>query len=104
MRTFSKIVFICNVCFIISAILRIVEYYMRHHGNKNAVAIPLPAVEGTIVVLGFVAIFINVFFLLFVLVNKLRQQERNFSKYLLLFNIVLLPVEIWYFFFSTYIS
>jgi hypothetical protein len=103
MRIFSKIVFICNVCFIISAILRVVELSMRHSGNNNA-AIPLPAIEGTIVVLGFIAIFVNTFFLLYVLVNKLRQQQINFSKYLLWFNIALLPVEIWYFFFSSNIS
>jgi undecaprenyl pyrophosphate phosphatase UppP len=73
---------------------------MRKNGNNNA-AIPLPALEGSIVVLGFIAIFINAFFLLYVLINKLKQQEMNFSKYLLWFNIAVLPVQIWYFFFSS---
>ncbi len=80
--------------------MRLVELSMRKNGNNNA-AIPLPAVEGSIVVLGFIAIFVNGFFLLYVLVNKLKQQQINVSKYLLWFNIVLLPVEIWYFFFSS---
>lgn len=102
MRTFSKIVFICNICFIISAILRIVELSMRQNGNNNA-AIPLPALEGSIVVLGFIAIFVNIFFLIAVLLKKLNRKPIDISKYLLWFNLILLPVEFWYFFFSKFI-
>ncbi len=102
MRTFSRIAFICNICFIISAILRVVELTKRAHGNNNA-AIPLPAVEGTIVILGFIAIFINVVFFLAFLVSKISNKTNSIPKFILWFNILLIPVEIWYSFFSNII-
>jgi hypothetical protein len=99
MRTFSKIAFICNICFIVSAIMRVVELTQRAKGNNNAV-IPLPAVESTIVVLGVVAIFVNVVFLITFLFMKLAKKPLFLSKFLLRFNLFLLPVQIWYFFYS----
>ncbi len=102
MRTFSRIAFICNLCFIVSAIMRVVELTKRAHGNNNA-AIPLPVVEGTIVILGFIAIFVNLIFVIAVLVNKFSKKQLLISNFLLWFNLILFPVEIWYSFFSNII-
>ncbi len=99
MRLFSKIAFLCNICFIVAAMLRLVELGMRSNGNNNAI-IPLPFIEGTIVILGlFISVFLNIFFLISVLFLKISKQPVLFSKFLLWFNIILLPVQIFYFFF-----
>jgi hypothetical protein len=99
MRTFSKIVFICNLCFIVAAILRVVELGIK----KGNAIIPLPAVEGSIVVLGFfVAIILNVIFLGLIIFKKIIKSPINFSPIILWFNVILLPVQIWYSFFKQY--
>ena len=99
MRFFSKIVFICNLCFILSAIMRLVEFGMRKAGNINAV-IPLQAIEGTIVVLGFVAaILFNAAFVFIVLYRKSLRKTLPVHNIILWFNLLLMPVEIWYSFF-----
>ena len=99
MRFFSKIVFICNICFIISAVMRLVEYGMRKNGNLNAV-IPLQAVEGTIVILGFiVALFLNAAFVFIVLFRKSIRKPLPVNNFILLFNLLLFPFQIWYSFF-----
>ena len=61
MRFFTKLVFICNCCFIAAAVLRLVELAKRSSGNYEP-AIQLPALEGTIVVLGYTAILFNSIF------------------------------------------
>ena len=96
MRLFSKIVFICNCCFIISSILRIVEFYKIDGGNKNAV-IPLPALEETIVILGFVvALIINTIFFVVVIYKKIIRKPINISPFIFWFNILLLPIQVFY--------
>ena len=72
---------------------------MRKNGNTNAV-IPLQAVEGTIVILGFVvAILLNAAFVFIVLFRKSIRRSIPVHNYILWFNLFILPVEIWYSFF-----
>ena len=79
--------------------MRLVEFGMRKNGNTNAV-IPLQALEGTIVILGFiVAILLNVAFVFIVLFRKSIRRQIPVQKFILWFNIIMLPVEIWYSFF-----
>jgi hypothetical protein len=99
MKFFSKLVVYCNFAFIATAILRLVEMRMRAKGNKDAL-IPLPFVEGTIVILGTVAIIINLFFLLFIVIKKLTKQPVFVSKVIIWFNVILFFVQVWYHFFS----
>ena len=79
--------------------MRLVEFGMRKNGNTNAV-IPLQAVEGTIVILGFiVAILLNAAFVFIVLFRKSIRRPVSVNKFILWFNILMLPVEFWYSFF-----
>ena len=79
--------------------MRLVEFGMRKNGNTNAV-IPLQAVEGTIVILGFiVAILLNSAFVFIVLFRKSIRKQLPVNKFVLWFNVLILPVEIWYSFF-----
>jgi hypothetical protein len=97
MRIFSKIVFICNLCFIAAALLRIVELGMK----KGDAVIPLPALEGSIVVLGFVlAIILNAIFCAIVVFQKVLKSPINYAAFILWFNVILFPIQIGYFFFQ----
>jgi len=79
--------------------MRLVEFGMRKNGNTNAV-IPLQAVEGTIVILGFiVAILLNSAFVFIVLFRKSIRKALPVNRFILWFNVLMLPVEIWYSFF-----
>ncbi len=79
--------------------MRLVEFGMKKGGNANAV-IPLQAVEGTIVILGFiVAILLNAAFVFIVLYRKSIRKVLLVSNLILWFNLLMLPVEIWYSFF-----
>ena len=79
--------------------MRLVEFGMRKNGNINAV-IPLQAIEGTIVILGFiVAVLLNVAFVFVVLFRKSIRKPIPVNNCILFFNLVLFPVEIWYSFF-----
>ena len=79
--------------------MRLVEFGMRKNGNVNAV-IPLQAIEGTIVIIGFiVAVLLNAAFVFVVLFRKSIRKPIHVNNFILFFNLVLFPVEIWYSFF-----
>lgn len=97
MKFFSKIVFICNICFILSVILRFVELYNKKQSGHENNVIPLPFVEGTLVVLGVFAIFINLFFCLMCTVRWVRKREVFMPKWLLITNAVILLFQFIYY-------
>lgn len=101
MRIFSKIVFIFNACFIVAAIMRLVEMAKRSQGNINA-AIPLQALEGILVLLGYSAIFINLVFVFFSLYWLVSRKFNLQLRWIVLFNLVIFPIQVWYFFFSNF--
>ena len=102
MRFFSRVVFICNICFLVSLVFRLVELGMKKGGNNNAV-IPLPVLEGSIVILGFtVAVILNAAFVFIVLFRKSVRKPLTVGGFLLWFNLILFPVEVWYLFFRPY--
>ena len=75
------------------------EKGMQKNGNPNAV-IPLHWAEASIVVLGFiVAILLNAAFVFIILYRKSIRKPVPVSRFLIWFNLLLLPVEIWYQFF-----
>jgi protein-S-isoprenylcysteine O-methyltransferase Ste14 len=97
LRFFSKIVFICNGCFVASAIFRLMEKDYVSNGNNNAV-IPLQAVEGTLVILGFVAaVILNVIFALLCLIYLLLKKQHNVAKWLVWINLLFLLFQLFYF-------
>ena len=81
--------------------MRLIEMGRRAKGNFDA-AIPFQALEGTLVLLGYGAVFLNFIFLFALLVNQLRCKKANSPGLVILLNLVLLPVQIWYFFFSNF--
>lgn len=98
MRIFSKLVFICNLCFLAAAILRLVEIQQRAQGNLNG-AIPYQPLEATLVILGYGAIFINVIFFVLAAVFFRRPFVQAVSPKTRWFNLLIFPLQVYYFFF-----
>ena len=98
LRFFSKLVFICNLCFIATVILREVENANKKKGNFDG-AIKLQPLQSTIVVLGYSAIIINIILNLLVLVKFLLRKEQQLPKWLIWFNFLILLAQVYYFFF-----
>jgi len=99
MKVFNKLVFLCNICCIIAAIMRLVEISSKAHGNGGISA--LPPVQGIVVVLGYGAIFINLIFVLTFIILSMKGKT-ILPKWITYFNIVMFPLQIWYFFFSKF--
>jgi hypothetical protein len=96
MRFFSKLVVICNLCFIIAVVLRVIENI-----NKKDVAfngyIKLDPLESTFVVLGYGAIIINIIFNGILLILFISKRKPNISNWMIWFNFLLLIIETCYF-------
>jgi hypothetical protein len=97
MRIFSKIVFVCNVCFIISAIMRLVEISAdKVHHASDAVA-PVNPILASVLVLGlYLSFFLNALFLIIFLIKKLAKSPMGIETFILYVNLLMLPIEIWY--------
>lgn len=99
MRFFSKIVVICNICFLIAFAMRFIENSVQSKGSHDAV-IPVPVLEGIIAILGLVvAIIANAAFVFIILFRKSIRKPVNVSPIIIWFNILMLPVQVWYQFF-----
>lgn len=101
MRFFARIVFICNIAFIASAILRFVEIKNSAKGNAN-LALKFQPVESTLVVLGYGAIFLNLFFIIFSIYWVAAKKINFIPRWILLFNLVMFPIQVYYFFYSNF--
>jgi hypothetical protein len=98
MRFFSKITFICNVCFLISIPLRIIENLKFPKGDPNRI-IQLQPLEGTIVILGNpLAIIVNFIFVIISLYWILSGRVKQLPLWIVFFNLVLFPIQVFYFF------
>ncbi len=96
MRFFSKFVFICNVCFLVSACMVFFKLYI----NDTKFPQPLNFVKGTVVILAEFGWILNFIFVLLVLVFLLLRKKLNIPHWLLVFNGAVLLLQIWYFFIS----
>ena len=101
MRFFSKVVFICNCCFIIAVILRWFENTQKKNGNFNG-AIQINSLESMFVILGYGAIFVNLVFNISVLLLYLLKLKHAVPKWLMLVNFLLFFLQIYYFLFSNF--
>ena len=98
MRLFSRLVFICNICFILSVILRLVELSKRTRGDYSS-ALGFQPLESTLVILGYGAIFLNFIFVLMA-IYRLVTKKLMGPRWLVLFNIIMFPLQFYYFFYS----
>lgn len=101
MRFFARVVFIFNICFIIAGIFRFVNIGKRVAGQSTSVLGYQP-LESTIAVLGYLAIFVNIVFVILFFARYSRVKMNNIPKWIVFFNIFLLIVQVYYFFFSKF--
>lgn len=97
MRFFSKVIFVCNICFVLSIILRYVELHSVAKGGTDQ-AIPLPFIEGALAVLGQLAIVFNLIYCITVLLFFLFRKTQHFKGWIVIANIVFLIIQVFYFF------
>jgi len=96
MRFFSKIIFICNICFIAAVIFRYIEINADKVG-KNPNVLGFQPLESTLIILGYGAVIFNFIFLLSYLIAYLFKKGMSVPKWILLFNLVLFIVQLIYF-------
>lgn len=96
MRFFSKLIFICNICFILSVVLRYVEVNNDAAGN-NADVIGFQPLQSSLIVLGYGAVIFNFIFLLSSLVFFIFKKTLPFPAWILLFNLILFVTQLVYF-------
>jgi hypothetical protein len=99
MRFFSKLVFLCNICFIVSMVMRFLEGSAAHKGNPDSI-IKLQPIENTLIILGYSAIFLNFIFVLLALYWFLKKKINRLPRPILVINILIFVLQVWYFFYT----
>lgn len=97
MRFFSKLTVVCNICFLLSVVFWYIEIGQKHAGN-DVKLIPLPWLEGTLVIIGYGAIIINLFFLLVYLIFSSFKVKMAVPKWMLIFNVLIFIGQIYFHF------
>ena len=98
MRFFSRIVMICNACFIITVIIWWIERSRRVHGNYDGV-IQFQPLESTLVILGYGAIFVNIVFVFLSFYWWATKKIKLIPRWIVLFNLLMFPLQVYYHFF-----
>jgi hypothetical protein len=101
MKFFAKLVFICNCCFVIAVILRLVENAHKKAGNFNG-SIKIQPLESMLVILGYGAVYINFIFNIFLLALLVFNRKKISPLWLNWVNFLFLLLQVYYFFFSNF--
>lgn len=96
MRFFAKLTFICNICFVIYVVLRIVEMGKKAKGNTDQL-IQLPWLQNTAVILGWSAVVVNSLFCLAALIVLATGKKDFFKSWIVIANFIFLIVQLLYF-------
>ncbi len=98
MRFFSKFTIICNNCFL----LAVAAWYLetqQFHAGKNDQLMPLPWLEGILVIIGYSAIFINLFYLLVWAILNLFKKAQQIPRWMVIFNAIVFLLQVYFHFF-----
>ena len=95
MKFFSKIVFICNLCFVGSFLMTYFGWFVNADIKNPA---PLDFFRGTIVVIAVFGWMLNFIFLLLVLLQWLFKKKRTVPKWLLILNGLIFFFQLYYYF------
>lgn len=97
MKLFSRTAFICNISFVVFVILQYIEFNSKKNkGSENI--LPLPFVTGTLVILGQLAIFINLASCMVALGLLAAKKINPAPRWLVITNFIMLLVQVYYFF------
>jgi len=98
LRFFSKFTVLCNASFLFMVVFWYIEKHRQHEGNLAQV-LPLPWMEGTLVILGYGAIIINALFLLLYFIFVSMKVDIKIPKWIIIFNIILFCCQVYFHFF-----
>lgn len=94
---FSKLTFICNIGFILFITLRYVDINNKNVNAEDSIS-PLPFITGSLVILGQLAIFVNIVFCVIVILLMLSKKMKQIPRWLVVANLMMLIVQFYYFF------
>ena len=97
MKLFAKIVLICNISFIIFVLLGYIEFSQKKSRGGESI-MPLPFITGTFVILGELAVFVNLIFCCVTLLLLLSKKVIQVPQWLLIVNFIFLMLQLYYFF------
>ncbi len=95
MRFFSKIVFICNSCFILAVSLR--YFYVNMNKVVSKEALGFNSLTSTVIILGYGAVFLNFLFLSSCLFHRIAKKNIESEKWLILSSLILFLLQLYYF-------
>jgi len=98
MRFFSKFTVLCNACFLISVVLRYIVMHDQYEGGSEQI-LPLPWLQGTLVILGYGAIIINALFLLLYFIFVSLKMDIKIPRWIIIFNTVIFCCQVYFHFF-----
>jgi len=98
LRFFSKFTVLCNASFLFTVVFWYIETHRQHEGNQAQV-LPLPWMEGTLVILGYGAIIINALFLLLYFIFVSLKVNIKIPKWIIIFNIIIFCCQVYFHFF-----
>lgn len=97
MRFFSKITVFCNACFLVSVVFWYLEMHNQNMPNTGLV-LPLPWLEGTLVILGYGAIIVNALFLLLYFIFFSFKIDCKIPRWIIIFNLVIFCCQVYFHF------
>lgn len=98
MRFFSKIVLICNACFLIVLFMHIFKSTRDADALFNGSLIFQPIVS-TIAILGYIAaVILNLVFVFLLLLRSKAKRAGVIPLWMIIANVVILPVQLYFLF------
>jgi hypothetical protein len=99
MRFFSRIVLICNICFLIVVALHFLRLAQKADNIFNGTLVYQPLIS-TIAVLGYlVAIFLNMLFIFLSIYWIKRKKIRLIPLWIVIANLLIFPLQVYFHFF-----
>ncbi len=98
MRFFSKFTVLCNACFLLAVVFRYIEMHNTYEGGTEQI-LPLPWLQGTLVILGYGAIIVNALFMLLYFIFVSLKMNIQVPKWIVIFNIVIFCCQVYFHFF-----
>lgn len=97
MRFFSKLTVLMNFCFLAAVVIWYIKIYQKS-AESNGQLTPLPWLEGTLVILGYGAIIVNLFFLLVIFIITALRIEMKIPRWMIIFNAAIFGLQVWFHF------
>lgn len=98
MRIYTKFTFICNLSFLVSFVMRFINFGHRQ-APVNLNVVELHPLESSIVVLGFTALFFNLLYFALIIMAILRKTPGMWKAPLLYSNLVFFILELLFWFY-----